>query len=226
MTRLVPVVLVLLTVAAPATAADNPVVQTYIEEIAADAWTISGFDSTLELTDAGLSGEFRIARIVLKQTNRTFDDVRIGCELIRLTTRTVGCTKAAFTADIPAVGRQTVGGSFTYDRYTHIANLRFLDAAIAGGRVRADVRVTETGFEVRYAGTQLQLDGLLVRRIPPAGLPMFQALSTVRRAARSTLLRPRRSAIRRSQTPRARLPRTVLAVRSISRPRWTPATRT
>jgi hypothetical protein len=162
MTRLVPVVLVLLTVAAPATAADNPVVQTYIEEIAADAWTISGFDSTLELTDAGLSGEFRIARIVLKQTNRTFDDVRIGCELIRLTTRTVGCTKAAFTADIPAVGRQTVGGSFTYDRYTHIANLRFLDAAIAGGRVRADVRVTETGFEVRYAGTQLQLDGLLV----------------------------------------------------------------
>jgi len=161
MTRLVPVVLILLTVAAQASAADNPVVQAYIEEIAADAWVISGFDSTLELTAAGLSGEFRMARIVLKETDRTFDDVRIGCELIRLATRTVGCTNAVFTADIPGVGRQTVGGSFMYDRYTHIANLRFLDAAIAGGRVRADVRVTETGFEVRYTGAQLQLDGLL-----------------------------------------------------------------
>jgi hypothetical protein len=157
MTRLTLVVLLHLYATTPMLGAENPVVEGSIATISSDAWTISGFDSTIELTAAGLSGEFRIGRIVLTESGRVFDEVRIGCALLSLTNRSVDCAQATFTATLPGISRQTVSGAFKYDRRAGDADIQLSDVSIAGGQVRFDVHAGEEGFNVRYAGTNLQL---------------------------------------------------------------------
>jgi len=161
MFRMMLVVLLHLVATAPMLAAENPVLQGSVERIRSDAWTISGFDSILELDDAGLRGEFHFARIVLTESSQVFDDIRIVCGAISFTTRDVNCDRAAFTATLPGLGRQTLSGAFTYDRHAGNANIRLTDVPVAGGEARFDIRASEAGFDVRFAGTKLQLGGLL-----------------------------------------------------------------
>lgn len=161
MTRLTLVVLVHLYAAALTLGADNPVVEGSIETISSDAWTISGFNSSIELTAAGLSGEFHIGRIVLTESGRIFDEIHVGCALLSLTSRSVDCARATFTAALPGFSRQTVSGAFSYDRRTGDAAIQLSDVSIAGGRVRFDVRASDKGVDVRYAGTNMQLGAML-----------------------------------------------------------------
>ena len=161
MSRMMLVVLLHFVATAPMLGADNPVLQGSVERITSDAWTITGFDSILELTDAGLGGEFHVARIVLTESGRTFDDVRIACEVISLTTRNVNCERAAFTATLPGLGRQTLSGAFAYDRHTSNTHIQLSNVSIAGGQARFEIRASEAGFDVRFAGAKLQLGGLL-----------------------------------------------------------------
>lgn len=161
MSRMMLVVLLHLVATAPMLGADNPVVQGSIERITSDTWTITGFESILELTDAGLGGEFHIARIVMTEPSQVFDDIRIVCGVIGFTTRNVNCERGAFTATIPGLGRQTLSGAFTYDRHTSNVNIQLSGVSIAGGHAQFDIRASEAGLDVRFAGAKLQLGGLL-----------------------------------------------------------------
>ena len=87
MSRLSFVILLHLVASAPMLGAENPVLQGSIQRITSDTWTITGFESVLELTDAGLRGEFQIARIDLTESSQFFDDIRIVCGAISMTSR-------------------------------------------------------------------------------------------------------------------------------------------
>ena len=161
MPRLMLVVLLTLVATSPMLAAENPVLQGSVERIASDAWTVSGFDSILELTDAGLRGEFQFARITLTESGQNFDDIRVVCGVISITTRIVNCDRAAFTATLPGLGRQTLSGAFAYDRLTSNADIQLTEVRVAEGEAQFDIRASDAGFDVRFAGTNLQLGGLL-----------------------------------------------------------------
>lgn len=161
MVRRTLVALLCLVVSMPSLAAETAVLTGFVEGISSDSWTISGFDSSIELTDSGLSGEVRIARLVLLPTGQAFDDIRLACGQIDLTTRTVTCTKATFTIDIPGAGRQTIAGAVTYDRYAAAADIELSRVAIAGGQVRCRVAASEAGLFVQYTASRVQLDELL-----------------------------------------------------------------
>jgi len=161
MLRFALVALFHLAVVTPSLADETSVVTGSVTKISSDAWTISGFDSTLELTDAGLSGEIHIARITMLASGQVFDDIRVACASIILTTRKLQCAKATFTVSIPGIGRQVIPGAFTYNKYTRSADIELSSVAIAGGHVRCNITASDAGIEVRYTGTQLQLAGLL-----------------------------------------------------------------
>lgn len=161
MIRLAFVVVFHLVATAPTLGAENPVLEGSIERITSGSWTITGFGSILELTEAGLSAEFHIDRIALAESGQTFDDIRIACEVVSLTTRSVRCERAAFTATLPGLKRQTFPGTFTYDRYTSVTSIQLSDMSIADGQARFDIRSSEAGFDVRFAGAKLQLGALL-----------------------------------------------------------------
>ena len=148
-------------VSMPSPAAETAVLTGFVDGISSKSWTISGFESSVELTDAGLSGEVRIARLVLLPGGQAFDDIRLTCELLKLTTRTVACANARFTIDIPGAGRQTITGGFTYDRNTAAADIELSNVAIAGGQVRCQVAASAAGLYVQYTARRVQLDELL-----------------------------------------------------------------
>ena len=160
MARFAVVALLHLAFATPSLSDEAPVVTGSVAKMSSDAWIITGFDSALELTDAGLSGEFSIVRIVLLESGQVFDDIRIVCTSIILTTHTTQCAQATFTLDIPGIGRQAIPGALTYNQRTSTAEIELASVAIAGGRVRCNITMNDAGVDIRYAGTQLQLAGL------------------------------------------------------------------
>lgn len=136
---------------------DNPALLGSIESISSDAWTVSGFESTLELTSAGLAGQFRIARITLVESGQVFDDTRIQCASITLSTRTVDCNGANFSAQVPGLGRRTAAGSFSYDRISGTSSVRLQQVEVAGGRMRFDITANDDGITANFTGSGLQL---------------------------------------------------------------------
>jgi len=102
-----------------------------------------------------------MARITLQASGRSFDDVRVACTGIVLTTRGVSCGDATFTATIPGVGRQSLPGRFAWDKIAGTATVSLHDVAIAGGRASFEIFVNDAGVEVGYSGRSLQIDGLL-----------------------------------------------------------------
>ncbi len=158
----VAVIAVLQFVIAASTQADEALVVTgSADRIAAQNWLIGGFASTLELTEAGLRGEFRLASIVLPASGDEFEDVRVTCNSITLTTHAVRCGQGIFTASLPGIGRQAIPGSFTYNHHAGIADIELARVAVAGGRARLNINASDAGINVRYSGNRLQLAGLL-----------------------------------------------------------------
>lgn len=147
--------------AMPSSADELAVVTGSVERISSEAWIVTGFDSALTLADEGLSGEFRIERIMLTESDQVFDDIRIDCGSIVLASRTTRCSEGSFTFAIPGIGRQTMPGSFTYDRRTGTAEIELARVAVAGGNVRCSVTASEDNVDVRFSGSGLQLSGLL-----------------------------------------------------------------
>lgn len=162
MSRLTFVALVLHINAAFSLAADDPVLRGSIDKISSETWSVSGLSSTLEYTEAGLRGDFAIARIAILESGRTFEDIRVSCGLISLTSRSVRCGNGMFTATAPGIGRQTVPGTFVYDRKTGSTNIELLSVEVANAEVRFEIDVSDEGVDVRFEGTQLELDALLV----------------------------------------------------------------
>jgi len=161
MIRFAFVALLHLAVAASVRADETTVVTGSAARISSDAWTVTGFESSLEVTDAGLSGEFHIGSIALLESGQVFDGIDIACGSIVLTTQSVSCGKGNFSLALPGIGRQTIPGAFTYDRQTAAARIELSSVPIAGGLVRLDITASDAGFQGRYTGSQLQLDGLL-----------------------------------------------------------------
>ena len=161
MIRYALVAFLLLAVVLPSLGDDVSVLGGSVAKISSDAWIITGFDSTLELTDVGLGGEIRIARITVPSSGQVFDNIRVACASIILKTRSVQCPKATFTLAIPGVGRQSIPGAFRYNKSTGTADIELSSVAVAGGRIRCNITASEAGVDIRYTGTQLQLAGLL-----------------------------------------------------------------
>ena len=152
----------LLLSAAPATMGDEAAVITgSVETIASDAWVLHGLDSSLIATAAGIKAEIRVDRVVLLEDGRTFDDVRVVCKAIVLSSGITRCADATFTLDLPGVGRQAMPGAFAYDNATGTAEIELARVAIASGQVRARILASDAGINLRFSGTGLQLSGLL-----------------------------------------------------------------
>ncbi len=147
--------------AATVFASNGPVFEGSVGTVSGDGWTITGLVSELELTDTGLRGELRMARIQVADAGQSFDDVRISCNQFALTTRTIACPDAVFTADLPGLGRQSMNGSFAYDRFSARADITLLAVAVADSVVRFDIRADENGVTAHFNGDQLQLAGLV-----------------------------------------------------------------
>jgi hypothetical protein len=141
--------------------AENPKLQGAVEKISSESWAIAGFDSTIELSESGLSGVFRFARITLLEASQVFEDVLVVCGRIELTTHNVICSEAMFTVTIPGVSRQTIPGSFKYNRITSTATIELSQVLFAGGTVRCRIIASEAGFSVRFVGSKLELGGLI-----------------------------------------------------------------
>ena len=161
MTRFSPFAFLLLAAAAPSPGSENPVLWGSVETISSPAWTVSGFTSTFELTAAGMTAEFRIGRIALTESGEVFDDIRVSCALIVLTTRSVDCRRATFTAALPGLERQAMPGAFSYDNTTKVATIELAAVAAAGGRLRGNITAGDAGIDARFRGSGLALSGLL-----------------------------------------------------------------
>lgn len=146
---------------APTIGAEDALLQGASETISSDVWTLSGLSSTFEFTDSGLRADLQIARIVLTESGQTFNDSRVICEQIGLTTRNVSCQVATFDVAIPGIGRQRISGSFSYDRNTATTTIDLVNIAVAGGQLSTDITANESGVEIQYTGKQLQLAGLM-----------------------------------------------------------------
>jgi hypothetical protein len=161
MNRFAVLALLYLATAAPSPADAATTVSGSAARISSDSWTISGLDSTLQLTDSGLAGEIRIARLDLRESGQVLEDIRVACDSLILKTRSLQCPKATFDLDIPGIGRQAIPGAFTYNKITGAAHIQLSRVAVAGGQLRCEISAGENGVEIQYAGTQLQLAGLL-----------------------------------------------------------------
>lgn len=154
------VVLLLMAVPATSIGDETASLTASVARISSDAWIATGFDSVLEITDAGLRGEIRIDRLALPGSGQVFDDVRIVCASIVLLTGSTRCPDAVFTLHLPGIGRQSMPGSFRYDHSTGAAEVDLSRIAIADGQVRARITSSDAGIDVTYTGTGLQLTGL------------------------------------------------------------------
>ncbi|MEE4161401.1 MAG: hypothetical protein V2I25_02770 [Woeseiaceae bacterium] len=143
------------------TAADDPTLEGRVAKLTSDTWTIAGLESGFELTTSGLNGEVRMARITLLASDRSFEDVRVGCTGIVLTTHGVTCDDAAFTATIPGLGRESMRGTFAWNRLAATTRVTLRDIAIAGGRVSFEILASDAGIEASYSGSSLRLDELM-----------------------------------------------------------------
>ena len=142
-------------------AAEEVVLEGRAGKITSDSWTIAGLESQFELTATGVLGEVRMARITLRESGQSFDDVRVVCADIVLTTHGAACNDATFTATIPGVGRQSIPGTFSWDKPTGDTKIELHDVAIAGSRMRFSVLASDSGIEANYSGSALNLEGLL-----------------------------------------------------------------
>ena len=143
------------------TAAEKVILDSRADLVTSDTWVIAGLESSFVLTAASVDGEVRMARITLLESGQSFDDVRVACTGIVLTTHGVSCDDATFTATIPGVGRQRMPGTFAWDKFGSTARILLHEVAIAGGRMRFEILASDTGIEAAYAGTSLQIGALL-----------------------------------------------------------------
>ena len=142
-------------------AAEDVILEGRAGKVTSDSWTIAGLESQFELTATGLHGEVRMARITLRESGQSFDDVRVACTGIVLTTRGAACNDATFTATIPGVGRQSMPGTFSWDKPTGNTKIELHNVAIAGSRMHFSILASDSGIDANYSGRALKLEGLL-----------------------------------------------------------------
>ena len=142
-------------------AADDVILEGRAGTVTSDSWTIAGLESQFELTASGLHGEVRMARITLQESGQSFDDVQVAYTGIVLTTRGAACNTAMFTATIPGVGRQSMPGTFAWDKLTGNTNVELRNVAIAGSSMRFEILASDSGIEAKYSGKSLNVEGLL-----------------------------------------------------------------
>ena len=142
-------------------AAEDVVLKAAAGKVTSEGWTIAGLASQFELTASGLHGEIRMARITLSDSGQSVDDVQVACTGIVLTTHGMACSAATFTATIPGVGRQSVPGTFAWDKLTGNTNVVLRNVAIAGSRMRFEILASDSGIGVKYSGKSLNIEGLL-----------------------------------------------------------------
>ena len=143
-------------------AAEDVTLEGNAGKITSDSWTILGLESEFELTATGLHGEVRMARITIRESGQSFDDVRVACTGIVLTTHGAACNDATFTATIPGVGRQSMPGTFAWDKLTGNTKIELHNVAIAGSLMDFSILASDNGIEANYTGRALKIRDLLL----------------------------------------------------------------
>lgn len=154
-------VISLLSVSTLSTADPLGELQGSVESVAASSWRIDGLEFELSLFESGLAATTRIARISLLDTGERFDDIVIGCERVSMSNIAISCPAATFTATLPALGRQTLRGSFVHASRDGVTDVVLQSVAVAHGFVRVEIRASGDELDVRFSGLELQLDKLL-----------------------------------------------------------------
>ena len=148
-------------VSIPATAAPLSELQGSVESVAAPSWRIDGLEFELRLSDSGLAATTHIASIRLLESGERFDDIVVGCERIAMTSLRISCPAATITATLPAIGRQTLPGSFTYMTADGNTDIVLTNVALAGGTAQVEIHSRDAELELRFSSQRLQLAGLL-----------------------------------------------------------------
>ncbi|MDH5303710.1 MAG: YdbH domain-containing protein [Gammaproteobacteria bacterium] len=161
MPRLLLITQLLFAISMTASAAPSGVLTGAVESVAAATWRIDGLEFELFLSESGLAASTRIAQISLLESGQKFDDIVVACERIAMSSVAISCQAATFTATLPAVGRQTVRGSFVHARRDSVTDVVLENVAIAAGIARIEIRATDDELDVRFSSPELQLDGLL-----------------------------------------------------------------
>jgi len=159
--RLLLITQLLFAISMTASAAPSGVLTGAVESVAAATWRIDGLEFELFLSESGLAASTRIAQISLLESGQKFDDIVVACERIAMSSVAISCQAATFTATLPAVGRQTVRGSFVHARRDSVTDVVLENVAIAAGIARIEIRATDDELDVRFSSPELQLDGLL-----------------------------------------------------------------
>jgi hypothetical protein len=144
-----------------ATAAPLAELQGSVQSVAAASWRIDGLEFELQLSDSGLAATTRIASINLFESGERFDDIIVGCERIAITNLRISCPAATITATLPAIGRQTLRGSFNHRTGAGITDIVLTNVAVASGIANLEIRAGDEELDIRFSGQRLQLDGLL-----------------------------------------------------------------
>ena len=150
----------LFAVSSPAIATPLSELQGSVESIAAASWRIDGLTFELQLSESGLAATTRIASIHLLESGERFDDIIVGCERVALSNIAISCPAATFTATLPAIGQQTLHGSFIHTTAGGSTDVVLTNVAIAGGTARVEIHASGDDLDVRFASERLQLDGL------------------------------------------------------------------
>ena len=161
MPRLLLITQLLFAISMTASAAPSGVLTGAVESVAAATWRIDGLEFELFLSESGLAASTRIAQISLLESGQKFDDIVVACERIAMSSVAISCQAATFTATLPAVGRQTVRGSFVHARRDSVTDVVLENVAIAAGIARIEIRATDDELDVRFSSPELQLEGLL-----------------------------------------------------------------
>lgn len=151
----------LFAISVAASAAPSAVLTGSVETVAASSWRIDGLKFELYLSESGLAATTRIAEISLLESGQKFDDIVVGCERIVMSSVAISCQAATFTATLPAIGRQTVRGSFVHASRDGVTDVVLESVAIAAGTARVEVRASDDELDFRFSSQALQLEGLL-----------------------------------------------------------------
>ena len=151
----------LIAISVAASAAPSGRLTGSVESVVAASWRIDGLEFELTLSESGLTATTRIAEISLLESGQKFDDVVVGCERVAMSSAAISCPAATFTATLPAIGRQTVRGSFVHASLDGVTDVVLESVAVAAGTARVEVRASDDELDVRFSSQELQLQGLL-----------------------------------------------------------------
>ena len=143
----------------PARAAET--VFAKVASISGDDWTVAGLEAFVDLGSRTLSGEVSIRTITLPAAGLSLADTRVRCERLELTPNELACEDAAFSAELPGIGRREFPGAVRYDRRTGAVAFDLPRIPLAGSTLSVSGSASGTASDFDFAGEALAIPELV-----------------------------------------------------------------